>query len=352
MLSVGGNVLSRLTRQTATGLKGIADLLVQLVAVGEDDEGGASLKLAADLLGEEDHGVALSASLGVPENAQLAVLELSGLVGFHRLVDTEVLVVAGEDLGDTAARVVVQDEVFKEIHEILLVTDTEEHGLQIHRSHLILLESLPFVEELVFGAEGTDLGLQTVGEHEEGVEVEQMGDGIQIIGVVAVIGGLDVHVLLFQLDEQERDTVDKAHDIGSAAVQIAVDLHLLDREKMVFGGLFEIEDGGVAGLVCTARLSDLYGDAVAEHGILFLVDLHEGGRGYKGAERLDGRISVFFRHPVVIVKEGAAQIPRQHDLLVGSPAQRAVLAQHLGVVGVDHIPAQLMLQHVAGAVLD
>ena len=75
------------SQQTAV-FEGVADLLVQLVPVGEDDEGGGAFKFAADLLGEEEHGVALAAALGVPEDAQLAVSQLALAVDLHGLVDT------------------------------------------------------------------------------------------------------------------------------------------------------------------------------------------------------------------------------------------------------------------------
>ena len=38
--------------------------------------------------------------------------------------------------------------------------------------------------------DGADLGLFTVTEHYDGVKVEQMGDGIQIVGIVAFVGRL------------------------------------------------------------------------------------------------------------------------------------------------------------------
>ena len=81
--------------QQAAVLKGIADLLVQLLPVGEHHDGGGPGKLPPALLGQEHHGVAFAAALGVPEHPQLAVVQFPGLVGLHRLVDAQVLVVSG-----------------------------------------------------------------------------------------------------------------------------------------------------------------------------------------------------------------------------------------------------------------
>ena len=53
--------------------EGLVDLLVQLVAVGDDHEGPVAGELAQDLLGEEDHREAFAAALRVPEDAELAL---------------------------------------------------------------------------------------------------------------------------------------------------------------------------------------------------------------------------------------------------------------------------------------
>lgn len=96
--AAGGDELGCLggTQQAAI-LKGIADLLVQLVPVGQDHDGWRTGKFAADLLGQEHHRIAFSAALRVPEHTQLAISQFSGFIGLHRLVDAQVLVVAGQD---------------------------------------------------------------------------------------------------------------------------------------------------------------------------------------------------------------------------------------------------------------
>ena len=85
---------------------------------------------------------------------------------------------------------------------------------------------------------------------------------------------------------------------------------------MIFKRFCEIIDNSFSGFKRAVGLFNLYGDTVAEHGIFLFIDLHERGRCGIGAKGLDGRISIFFRHPIVIIKESLAQIARQHDLLV------------------------------------
>ena len=204
--------------QQAAVLKGVTDLLVQLLPVGKHHNSGRTGKFPPDFLGQEHHGVALSAALGVPEHPQLAVVQFPGFVGLHRLIDAQVLVVTGQDLGRAAAGVIEEDEIFQQIEKILLFADAPEHGLQGHAALVLLAETLPLVEELVLAAQGTHLCLQAVGEDEEGVIPEQVGDGVQVVGVVVGVGILHVHGVLFQLHKQQRDAIHKAHDVRPAAV--------------------------------------------------------------------------------------------------------------------------------------
>ena len=91
----------------ADALEDHLDLLVELDAVGDDEDTGVG-DVLADPLGEPDHREALARALGVPHDAALAALDerLGG-------PDAEVLVVAGELLGTA----VEDDEVVDELQE-------------------------------------------------------------------------------------------------------------------------------------------------------------------------------------------------------------------------------------------
>ena len=74
---------------------------------------------------------------------------------------------------------------------------------------------------------------------------------------------------------------------------------------------------------------------------------------------MDRRDSIFFwassmggGEPRVQALEGPPKIPGQQDFTVACPAEGAVLAQLLRVVGIGHLPAQLLLQQVPGRLLD
>ena len=135
------------------------------------------------------------------------------------------------------------------------------------------------MEELILAAQGPHLGLHAVGENQKGVVIEQMRNGVQIVGVVVGIGILHVHRVLLQFDEQQRNPVDKADNIRTAAVQVAVDLQLFDGEEMVVIRIPEVDDRGIFGFCPAAGLLHCDGDAVTNQEIFFLVDLQQGGGG-------------------------------------------------------------------------
>ena len=106
----------------AHALKDALDLVVQLDAVGDDENAGAG-DVLADPLGEPDHGEALAGPLRVPDDAALAVLHVL-LGGLH----AEVLVGAADLL---RARV-EDDEVVDDLQEPLFATHADEvavHGV-------------------------------------------------------------------------------------------------------------------------------------------------------------------------------------------------------------------------------
>lgn len=352
--AAGGDVLGGLRpfAQQPAVFKGVADLLVQLVPVGEDHDGGRTGKLPADLLGEEEHGIALAAALGVPEHAQLAVVQLPGRVGLDRLVDAQVLVVASKDLGGAAAGVVIEDEVFKQVEEVFFPADAAQHGLQRDAAGLLLVEALPLVEKLVLAAEGAHLGLHPVGEDQKSVIVEQMRDRVQIVRVVVGVGVLHVHRGVFEFHEYQRKAVDKADDIRPFSVILAVDFHLLHREEAVFRRILEVDHHGAALLRAPVGAADGDGDAVAQEKVFLLVDLQERRGGEPLLQRSDGLADLGGRDPGVEFLQRGAQIPLQQDLFVACPPQRAVFPQHFLVVGIDHIPAQLVPQQIPRRLLD
>ena len=325
--TAGGDELPGLgLAQNTAVFKGVADLPVQLFPICQHHNGGRAGKLAAYLLGQEHHGVALAAALGVPENAQLSVVQSAGLICLDCLVDAQILVVPGQDFCCVSAGVVKENEVLQQIKKVLLFADAPEHGLQRHAARFLLFEPLPLVEKLVLAAKCAHLGLQSVGEDQEGVVVEQVGDGVQIVGVVVGVGVLHVHPDGFQFHKQQRDAVDKAHNIRPAAVQIPVDFQFPDGEEVVVVWVLEVDNGGVFLLCPAAGLLHGNGDAVPNQEILFLVDLQQGCGGQAVLHEPLGLVQLGGGEPGIQAQQSLPKIPGQQNFLVAFAAQGAGFA--------------------------
>lgn len=71
---------------------------------------------------------------------------------------------------------------------------------------------LPFRGDAAYAAAGA------IGENDEGIIPEELRYGVLIIPEVVLEGVFQASVAGFQLDEDERNAVDKAHQIGAAFV--------------------------------------------------------------------------------------------------------------------------------------
>ena len=352
VVAVGRNKLACFCfSKNTTVFEGVADLCVQFVAVGQDHDSGRAGELAANLLRQKHHGIAFAAALGMPEHAQLTIVQLSGFVGFDCLVHAEILVVPGQYLCRMSSGMVKEDKVFQQIQEIFLFANAAKHGFQRHAALFLLRQTLPFMEELILAAQRTDLGFRSIGEDQESVVVEQMGNGVQIVGVVVGIGILHIHGVLLQFDEQQRNPVDKADNIRAAAVQVAVDLQFLDGEEMVVIGIPEVDDRGIFGFCPAAGLLHGDRDTIPNEEIFLLVDLQQGGGGQSVLQCALSLVHLSGCNPRIQAQQSLPKIPGQQNLPVALAAKRAVFAQLLRVVGKSDLPAKLILKQVTSAFL-
>ena len=163
----------------------------------------------------------------MPKHAQLAILQFTCMIGFYSLVDAQILMVSRKDFDRLSLRMIEQNEIFKQIEEILLSADAAQHGFQRNTADLILFETLPLVEKRIFTAQCADFGVYAVAQHHKSVVIEELRDGIQIILIVIRIGVLYIDVVLFQLDKQQRKPVDETHDIRSPLTLIMGPLNKL-----------------------------------------------------------------------------------------------------------------------------
>ena len=169
--------------------------------------------------------------------------------------------------------------------------------MQLHTAGILLFKAFPFVEKFVFTAESTDFGVMAVAQDEKSVVVKKLRDGILIVGEIVGVGILDIYVDGFEFHEEQRNTVDKADNIGAAAVESTVDFEFFDSEKMVVERILKINEFCGAGGDFAIGEFDGYRNTVADEKIFLLVDLHKGGRSKMSFEFLLGFINLNRSHP-------------------------------------------------------
>ena len=216
--AVGG--LDRgLAQKVLAARKSPEELVVQVVAVGEHDDGGVLHRGFADHAPRvEGHAEALAGALGVPDDADAAISRRSAVLlrlesaGFrhpigaggaqglaHGDIDGVELMIA-RDLLDhrTAAGVLKDDEVFKKIQKPSLVEDALDHDLKLGElrvGQLLARDGTPGLKPLLAGAEGADAGLGPVRNHKQGVVGKERGN-LALISLELLERGPDRGVLI------------------------------------------------------------------------------------------------------------------------------------------------------------
>ena len=178
------------------------DLVVEVFAIGDDEEGPVAGNFAKDLLTEKDHGVAFATALGVPEDAEFALVVLDIADALDGLVDAEELVVFGDDLNDVAFGGVEEGVVFDEIEESAFFTGALDDGVEGDYSRFGFVADLFPLAEVVPGCGGAaDDALAAVGEEDEGIVVKELGDGGFVVLEVLFVGKFELGVVGFEFDE-------------------------------------------------------------------------------------------------------------------------------------------------------
>ena len=216
---------------------------------------------------------------------------------------------------------------------------------------LLFGQTLPFVEEFILAAQRAYLGFRSVGEDQESIVVEQVGNGVLIVGIVVGVCILHIYGVLLQFDEQQRDTVDKTDNIRTATVQITVDLQLLNGEEVVVSGVFEVDDGGVLAFRFASGFLHGDGDTVTNEEIFFLVDLQQRRCGQAVLQGALSLVHLGRGDPRIQAQQSLPKIPGQQDILIAFTAKRAVFAQLLSIVGKSYIPAKLVMEQMTSTFL-
>ena len=131
----------------------------------------------------------------------------------HRPVDSQHLVVARDHLPRRAGLALIeQDEVLDDVQQPVVRQHAVQQHLGINAALVGLVEPLPLGEMLPFAGDRAVAGAVAVGDDQKGVVVEGMGDDVfvHVVGEVVVESLANVPVDCLQLDEDQRQAVDKA----------------------------------------------------------------------------------------------------------------------------------------------
>ena len=217
----------------------VEELVVQVVAVGQnDDRGVLHGGVLDDLARVERHGQAFAGALRVPDHTDAAVAGLArqpGIGATHQVdpahlaqperfrrrgagaqglldgrVDRVILVVASHLLDQHAVpRVLEDDEVADEVEEPPPVEGPLDHHLKLAEPVVRQPRPVnrpPRHEPLAVGGEGADARVNAVGDDQRLVEGEQ-GWNLPFVGLELVEGGPDGGVLVrgvLQLHDRQR----------------------------------------------------------------------------------------------------------------------------------------------------
>ena len=137
------------------GLERLGNLLIEVGAVGDDHKSPVAGNLALDLLAVEAHRITLAAALGLPEHASPTMSAAASLQGGgDGVVDTDHLMVLGDDLDQPALAVTEKGEVLDVIQQALRLAGAAQQHLQRHTPGFVFTgDPLPLEEPLPVGTQ-------------------------------------------------------------------------------------------------------------------------------------------------------------------------------------------------------
>ena len=306
--------------------KRIANLFVQFVTVRKNDDCGRTFCTSTNLLRQEQHRVAFAAPLRMPENAQLAIAKFAVFVCFERLVYTKILVVAGENLDRISIGMIVKNEICQQVKECFFFANPAKHRLECNGTHIGFLEAFPFVEKIILAAKRSDFRLYAIRKHQKCVIIEKLRNRRKVIRVVVVVGVLHSDIVTLEFHKQKRDAINKADYIGTAAINFAVNFHLLDGEKIVVLRVRKINDESPLDIRSSIGFLVRDRNAIANKAVLFFVDLKQRRCAERCRKLLNGFINLRRRYPRIQLLKCFAKIPMQQNLSVRGAPECSVFA--------------------------
>src|SRR6266568_8948709 len=168
-------------------LEGLINLVVQFLAVCDDKKCPVAWDFTQHLLREEDHRIAFATTLRMPEHAQASLVFAQGANSFQRIIDTQKLVVFGDEFDRSATCTAKEDEIFHNIQQAALFAGTTNHGFERDDTlFLLVADLLPLEEMFPASRHAANPALMPVWEDDERVIPEDLRNGILVVTQVIV----------------------------------------------------------------------------------------------------------------------------------------------------------------------
>ena len=356
----------RLAQEVAAPGEGAEELVVEIIAIGEHDDGGiAHGGLADDAAGVERHGQALARALGVPDDADAAVAGLAAGEAARLVASPDVaglalelrcaqrlgdggldgveLVVARHLFRERPAVVLEHDEVAQQGEETSPVADARQHHLQLGCARVgqgLAGDRPPGLEPLAARRERSNPGIHAVGDDQDGIHGEQ-GRQFIPVGLQLPPCGPDRGVLVARIlhfDQAQRKAVDEQHGVGPSLVVVLDDRELVGGEPVVAGGPLEVDDLRL-GAPDRAFVAVLHRHAVDQHAVEGAVAGFE--RCARGTDQLaEGVVECGLREVGVEAGERASEPRGEHDFAVICPFGYRAVGRDVGAVDDSPVEAE------------
>ena len=114
--------------------------------------------------------------------------------------------------------------------------------------------------------------------------MKELGDVVFIVSEVVFVGGAELYISVFELNENEGDAVDIEDDIGAAILGFwdasgGFDPELRNGEVLVIFGLFKVDGADLGGLFFALVVFIFHADTIPNERIHFSVGfdvVHDG----------------------------------------------------------------------------
>ncbi len=178
--------------------------------------------------------------------------------------------------------------------------------------------------------------------------VEGVRDAVlrEVVGEVVVEPGANVPIDRLQLDEDQRQAVDEAHQVRAPVVvrhAHALNLQLRTARKRLFADVAKVDHlrprvSGLAGVI-----APIHRHPAADEAVELTVVLEQRAGEIAARQLLDGLLPRRERNVRVQPLQRRAQVAHQDHFSLGGATQRAGRPERLRLVGVDALPAERLL---------